>query len=149
MPKIDMSRKGMHDPTIRAQLLGLVESGVPLSTASRTVGVSAATVQRWIRDGEANLSRCDDTGEDPSPAGMFAAELARTHGRVIGTHVARIAAADDWRADAWLLERRYPAEFGARQVVAVDTAPEVDDRDVAQILKRIDAAVAKVQEPDE
>lgn len=149
MPRVDMSKRGMHDPTIRAQLLGLVESGTSLSVAARTVGVSSSTVQRWIRDGEANMARCEDTGDPLSPQGEFASEYARTIGRVQGMLHARISAAEDWRAAAWLLERRFPADYGPRQVVAVDTADGVDERDVDQILKRVDVAIAKAKGGDE
>jgi hypothetical protein len=58
--------------------------------------------------------------------------------------LARISAAsaDDWRAAAWVLERRWPADYGPRQRVDMDHRADVDARDIDRILERVDAAIA-------
>lgn len=143
-PRVDLGRKGMHDPIIRAQLLGMVEAGVALSAAARAVGVCPSTVHAWLRDGDAHLQRADDTGEDLSPRARFAQDYAGAVAGAQSVMLARISAAsaDDWRAAAWVLERRWPADYGPRQRVDMDHRADVDARDIDRILERVDAAIA-------
>jgi hypothetical protein len=144
-PRIDLGRKGMHDPVIRSRIIGMVKAGAGLTTAARACGVSASTVTRWLRDGEAAMVRHEDDDGPLSPAGEFARDYALAIGEMQGIMLARIAseAESDWKAAAWILERRTPGDYGPRQVVAVDTSGDVDQRDVDAILSRVEAAVAK------
>jgi hypothetical protein len=86
-------------------------SGAPLSVAAASAGVSTRTVNRWLEDGlvarrrlvavpEPNESATDLPGEETIERAVIGAILK--------------AAKTDWRAAAWLAERRWPRKYRLR-----------------------------------
>lgn len=95
-----------------------VEAGNYLSDAAAACGVDRTTVTRWMALGGAiaeELGPEADPIEIPAERRIFfvfrvAVERAREAARV--HRIRRIAKDPDWRAQAWILERTHPAEFG-------------------------------------
>ena len=93
-------------PALRKQILEMISNGVPMSTAAVANGVPKRTFFEWAAKG-----RGDDAVE---PYRSFAVEVDKAQETWAARTVSRVDAASekDWRAGAWLLERRRPDEFG-------------------------------------
>jgi len=102
-----------------------IRAGLPFRLAAEAAGVSETTFTCWQAG---KLPR----GADRSLKASFSAQLTRARGesalRLTGL-ISR-AATDDWRAAAWLLERRFPKDFA---------------RD-ASLYERLDALEASLQD---
>ena len=95
-------------PSIQAAIVASIANGATRQAAADLAGIGAATVREWIARGE---------GRDPDrPATPeledFAAEVRRAEASLEIRCVETILASDNWRAAAWLLERRFPDRWG-------------------------------------
>ena len=90
------------------EIADAVRGGSPLTAACAGVGVSDANRERWtqrgeklIRDGRHGITR------------DFVQTMARAEAEAVANllECLRGAAARNWQAAAWLLERRFPADF--------------------------------------
>jgi len=104
-------------------IVQLVRGGAYLKTAAQFAGVHRETIRRWRKRGETDLQRSIE-----SHYAAFARALARAEAQAEATRVLRILAAgeNDWRANAWFLERRFPERWGAHGTV--NSAVEVGAR---------------------
>ena len=88
-----------------------------LETAAALAGVSHRTLQEWLRRGKEVRQRARRTGEPIPQADEMYANLAAAIKAVAAhaemTALSQVAGAvgDDWRAAAWVLERRYPSRW--------------------------------------
>lgn len=129
------------------QLSDLISGGNFIGTAARFAGISEATFHRWRVRGETEIDRLESNGVDlaaalgedltarvlwwrPAAGGdewpyvVFAVVMDRSRaaGEVRAVHSIQTAASQgDWRAAAFFLERSYPARWGNRQRIAVET----------------------------
>lgn len=96
-----MSRKPDHiDDAKREAIARLVNAGVPIPQACEASGVRWSHASHWMRKGR---------GEDArEPYTSFYQAMMEAKARWEAGAVMRITAAgkDDWKAAAWLLERR-------------------------------------------
>lgn len=113
------------------QIVAMLRLGNYLNVAVRAAGVGQSTFDDWMKRGQTGLP--DD---EPYAELRGRVERARAEGQV--RHVATVsrAAESDWRAATWLLERQYPALWGAVSVrirgdegnaPEPDTSPALDD----------------------
>lgn len=129
-----MGRPSKLTPKVQADVCSALKAGATLRMAAQFAGIDVSTLHRWM-------------ASTRSPYREFreAVKAAEAHGDVGSLAVIQNAARNGtWQAAAWLLERRHPAEYGRRQVVAVQPAPvDVDAlRDAArQGVSGVDAAV--------
>lgn len=89
----------------RQRIVEGIEKGFTRSLAARYAGISESTLYKWLADGR----------ERKTPAATELAEaVTRAELASIAKHVGNIenAGSGDWRASAWLLERRHRDEFG-------------------------------------
>lgn len=94
---------------VQTVLLGAIERGLPLRDSALLAGISYDTLNRWRNSGEA---------EDAAPEFYnFCNALKRAQAVAVDTLVSQIqsAARKDWKAAAWLLERRHPENWGRQQ----------------------------------
>lgn len=94
------------------QLVAMLRAGNLIAVSARAVGVSRATLYRWL-----------DKALDPKSPAIYgelreAVERARAEGQVRLVAQIAAAAASDWRAAAWLLGRGY--EEWAQNVTRAD-----------------------------
>lgn len=90
----------------RDAIVKLVAGGMSLRRAAPGVGVSHVTAYKWHRLGQEEES--DQKYKD------FYNAVEQAHSDCIKSNVALIerAAIKHWQAAAWLLERRFPHEYG-------------------------------------
>ncbi|KKN82039.1 hypothetical protein LCGC14_0313060 [marine sediment metagenome] len=126
-------RPSKFTPAAAAHIVQAVRDGNPLVVAAVHGGISYRTLDRWMLQGKEQTSGRFVT---------FVLDIARAEADAILTRVARISRAaeggqvlsrttttnertgvttvhetyskGEWAADAWLLERRFPAFFGRR-----------------------------------
>lgn len=95
-------------PSIQAALVASIANGATRQAAADLAGIGAATVREWIARGE---GRDPDRPATPELEG-FAAEVRRAEASLEIRCVETILESDNWRAAAWLLERRFPDRWG-------------------------------------
>jgi len=102
--------KQRHDAIVK-----LIREGNYINRACQAVGIDQHTYDNWIRQGgQAGLAEEDIYFQ-------FSQAIKKAESEFIAENVALIqtAAKKNWFAAAWLLERKYPAEFGRRMEIAV------------------------------
>lgn len=103
-----------------------VRAGVPAETAAQRAGVSTSAYYEWA------------SREEPRYVEFAEAiQVARAHAEAQAVANIRIAARNDWRAEAWFLERTRPRQYG-RNVIE-HTGPgggpiRVESRSIEAIL---------------
>lgn len=102
---------------VQYEICERITRGVPAKTAAQAVGISVRTFNDWLKRG---LEAADDD-EREAPFVAFAEAVEEARARFVAVHVENVAAAgaDDWKASAWLLERRTKA-FQKREQTTVD-----------------------------
>lgn len=109
------------------RLLAAIQKGMPLKHAAMLAGISYDTLNRWRVRGEEKSA--------PLRFRQFCKALRRSQAVAMLRLVSHIQAAgkQDWRAAAWMLERRHPEDFGrpapndpatAKQQVPDDATPD-------------------------
>ena len=138
-----------------AKLLKAIEEGMPLKQSAMLAGICYETMNRWRKNGESESARPEFR--------QFCQALERSQAIAMQLLVERVSQAgkNDWRASAWMLERRYPEEFGKpdeRQkegpqgrVVITDVDCEVLSRikkqeGIKEAVGRFAEIVARIQE---
>ncbi|WP_009963175.1 hypothetical protein [Verrucomicrobium spinosum] len=102
-------RPTLLNPTRQAALLEAIEQGMPLKHAAAVASMSYDTLNHWQKRGENESA--------PEEYRQFCQLLRRSQAIAMQVHLSSIcdAAKRDWRAAAWMLERRYPEDFARQQ----------------------------------
>lgn len=102
-------RPSLLTPEREVRLLRAIRRGMPLKQAAMLAGMSYETLNRWRIQGEAE--------DAPAEFRHFWQALRKAQAVAMERLVGRIqdAAGSDWKAAAWLLERRHPDEFARQQ----------------------------------
>jgi hypothetical protein len=102
-------RPTLLNPTRQTALLNAIEQGMPLKQAAAIAGMSYDTLNNWQNRGENESA--------PPEYRQFCQLLRRSQAVAMQVHVSSIcdAAKRDWRAAAWMLERRCPEDFARPQ----------------------------------
>ncbi|MFZ2281924.1 MAG: helix-turn-helix domain-containing protein [Prosthecobacter sp.] len=102
-------RPTLLNPTRQAALLKAIEQGMPLKQAAAIAGMSYDTLNNWQNRGENESA--------PPEFRQFCQLLRHSQAVAMQVHVSSIcdAAKRDWRAAAWMLERRCPEDFARPQ----------------------------------
>jgi hypothetical protein len=109
--------------------------GCSIKATCKIVGIPQETFFNWRKRGA--------DGEEPFAS--FSERVTRAIGDGLAGRVSNIAGAGDWRADAWMLERMHPDEFGKRtELVGKDGGPV----QVHDVTAAIDAELARRSSAD-
>lgn len=96
---------------MRREFLALVRGGMASTRAAKALGVCPDTVTDWCR---------------VNPEFSEALEAAREESLGILEQRVHAAARKDWRAAAWLLERRLPEEYGRKERIEARCAVSLE-----------------------
>lgn len=105
------SRKGRPvklTEEIAQKLVRAIRAGNYIETACAYAGINPSTFYRWLEKGEKS-SREDFRN--------FARQVREAMAEAEIVSVAKIKQTEDWRAQAWLLERRFADRWGKRETV--------------------------------
>jgi len=102
-------RPTLLNPTRQAALLKAIELGMPLKQAAAMADMSYDTLNHWQKRGENESA--------PPEYRQFCQLLRRSQAVAMQVHLSSICDASkrDWRAAAWILERRHPEDFARQQ----------------------------------
>ena len=97
---------------VRDELLDNLRAGLTIKTAAEQAGITERTYYRWL----------EESGE----AGEWSLEVqaASSYAQAVIQKKLEAAAEDkrEWRAYAWILERRWPEEWGAKREMEVSVS---------------------------
>lgn len=104
-------RPTLLNPTRQDALLKAIEQGMPLKQAAAVAGISYDTLNHWQNRGENENA--------PIEYRQFCQLLQRSHAVAMQVHLSSIceAAKRDWKAAAWMLEKRFPTDFARPQQI--------------------------------
>lgn len=104
LPRRGKGRPSKLTPETQAKIVQALEVGATHRIACLYAGIGASTFAEWMQIPDfANVVKAAD-----SKACIVSLASIR-----------QAAAGGQWQAGAWLLERRYPEEFGRRQVEVI------------------------------
>lgn len=89
-----------------------IEHGMTLTKSCQLAGISYDTYLKWRRLGEDDRERGVDNEYT-----RFLVRIEQAEARFAIDRMDQITRANVWTAHAWVLEHRFPADFGTRQVV--------------------------------
>ena len=114
MSKSKAGRKG-YSREVRDRLLDNLREGMSIRAACTQSGIGERTYYRW-------LDECEDGEwtEEVNAAKDFAEAVALNKLKRLGDEKA------DWRAYAWILERRYPDRWGAKKELELNVGSTSD-----------------------
>ncbi len=126
-------------PEVQEAICKALERGEVHVHAAEHGGISETTYYEWRTRGE--------EGEQPFAEFLEATTRAEAKGRRLVFEKIRQHAVNDWRAGAWLLERRYPQYYGraARVDLKVESKVEIDHDLAASAIEKLRAAIAKAE----
>lgn len=117
-----------------AKIEQAISIGATYKLAAQYAGINEATLHEW---------------RNKKPE--FSERLSRAEGKAAIQSLAtiRAAAPQDWRAASWLLERRYPDEYGKRERIDIKlTVQQEVERLVAAGLLEPDEAADAIAEAE-
>ena len=128
-----MSKKLGRKPyprAVRDRLLDNLREGMSIVAACTQAGISENTHYRWLEE-------CEDGEwtEEVNAAKDFAEAVALSKLKMLGDEKA------DWRAYAWILERRYPDRWGPKKEVDLNVGSTTDKGN-----ELVSAIISQVQE---
>lgn len=138
-----------------AQIVGHCEGGKFRYEAAELAGVTARTLKRWTRLGRDELDAFDrEETVEIGKYGAFVLDLIRAEaeatGRLLGIIEAAAADPKEWRAAAWILERKNSLRFGAAAKLALvaDDGSEGHRDYTRDLLGKLDAMAERKQDID-
>ena len=116
-------RPSLLSRDVRDRLLAAIRTGATRRAAAASAGIGLATFHRWLERGQHARSGEYRDFRD-------AVRQADAHAEyVLLRRIAR-ASRTDWRAAAWILERRFPHKYGADRDARRDRRRETPPAEV-------------------
>jgi len=123
----------------------LFEKGLNITDTCNILNISRETYYKWIRQGEELKKKVNDEKYLPTGDDKLFIDISDTHikGEALFKQKRLENIIDDqaWQSDAWLLERKFPNEFGRNQSPIIDNS-RTEIRNVL-ILNDLGQAIAK------
>ena len=108
-----MSRPTKLTPDVQQTLVFALSEGATIEHACDYAGINPDTFYAWMQRGAAGEAEFSE----------FSESVTRARGRGVVTDLSTISKAGlagDWKAAAWRLQHRYPAEYGAKLKISGD-----------------------------
>ena len=105
-------------PDVQQRIIDHVAEGNYPEVAAQLAGVPRRTFQRWLHDGRQDL----DQGVEASSVARLALAVEKARAECVAHKVKRVQQAGEksWQADAWWLERNFPAMYGRNERVQIE-----------------------------
>lgn len=103
------------------QICDYVSKGIPMRQAAQSLGISESTFHRWRRDKEEFSEMIDQA------IGVSEARL-----------ISEISVNEDWRAKAWILERRFPDRWSKREQIDMNVSKSEGLEEIKLMMKQTD-----------
>jgi hypothetical protein len=98
-----IGRPSKLTPEILDSICGALEMGVPEKYAAASYGIAESTFHEWMKKGAAGIE----------PYAAFRQAVTRSSAQAVSNLVVRgLAGGKGSRAACWILERRFPGEYG-------------------------------------
>ena len=114
-------KKGKYTQVLAHQICEHVSNGVPLSAAAIACGLHNSTLHRW-------------RNEKPEFNEMIEQAVGVSEARL----VSEISKYDDWRAKAWILERKFPQRWSKRQEIDMNVSKSEGLEEIKMMMKQTD-----------
>ena len=98
---------------VKAEILENLRTGMTIKAAALLASISEKTFYNWRDADEAFLKQCEE-------AVRFAEAVMLERVKQLGMDKM------DWRAFAWILEKRFPDDYGKRQELKVESTQSSD-----------------------
>jgi hypothetical protein len=117
-----VARKSKYTPALIAEIASSIKEGNTQEDSARMAGIHVSTFYDYMKHSEFSeaVEKAHAEFKKANVLAIRAAGIRAKNGEVHGS----------WQANAWLLERKYPEEFGQRLTIRV--TPEQ-----AAILKKV------------
>jgi hypothetical protein len=121
-PSRQLGRPTKLNTELLRRLVEMYRLGASQADACRYAGVSPDALQRWLKAGRAELAAIEAQPEgeyDVSDCAALALAIDRAQGEFVKDNLENIRTHSqrEWPASAWLLERRFPDDWGKREKV--------------------------------
>ena len=119
-----MGRPTDLTPELQVAICAELRAGVSIETAATLCGIGSSTLKDWRARGKSGEPRYVDFSS--------ATDAARAQAKAKAIKAVRAGllpgkdAAPDWKAEAWFLERTFPAEYAPQQSVNVKVEQQLD-----------------------
>ena len=118
---------------LQEKLCSHIADGNYLDTACRLAGIDYGTMRRWILQGESDMSgRFYEFAE----AVKVAEAIAESERVRLILHAGKY---DDWKANAWYLERKFPDRWGRKERLEATVKSEHTEKHEHFIEHQIDS----------
>ena len=121
-----MARTLTLTKVVHNRIIAAVRNGASVEVAAQAAGVSKSAVYNWLA-----------WGREPDAEPHFV-ELVEALEKASGENQTRLiaviqkATATTWQAAAWMLERKYPDQWGRKDRIAGDTLKEREAERIAR-----------------
>jgi len=120
--------------TIKKSVIDHLEVGNTIEASAFKSGISRGTYYNWYNADEQFALACDEA-------------MAKAEEALLNQIMRMAITRDDWRAPAWILERRFPDRWGARQEIKMETTSKSDGtNEVLSMLEQIKKGPSQPQE---
>jgi len=109
-------RKNKLTPELTKKVGELLEEGLYVETVCKAVGISTKTFYQWLNRGETEKKYAEFKK-------VVEESEAKFEERLVGT--IKTYSIEDWKAAAWLLERRFPRRWS--QHISEETTIEMQE----------------------
>ena len=147
-----MARPTKLTPEVEERLVRAISVGASYKDASACAGISYQTFLNWRKRAQEIVEQTEDRDDEPEETTdrfvEFFDRIKKAQGDAAVEWLAAIskAAPRDWKAAAWILERRYPESFNVRRLkpggiervvstAATEPAPGLDGEGAAEMLR--------------
>ncbi len=113
--------RGKYTVVLANQICDLISKGVPLSAAASGSGINKSTLHRWRNEKE-----------------EFAEMVEQAIGVSESRLITQISTDEDWRAKAWILERRFPERWSKREKIDMNVSKSEGLEEIKMMMQQTD-----------